>query len=188
MANTNAPFGLRPYRHAGGGDIRTEQFTIASAYNSDIYTGDPVEMTGTGQNIQRAAAGNVDNAGVFAGCRYVDAQGKPQWSPYWPANTVATDIEAYIIADPNVQFLIQTDTLTAANVGLLADWSGTGGSAANGISSVVLAASAGATTGQSLRIIQLATEQDNDYGQYAKAVVQFAEHIRLTGAAGAGGV
>jgi hypothetical protein len=193
MANTNAAFGFRPYRHRGGGEVRTTKYTIASAYNQSIYTGQPVELTGTGQNIQRAAAGNTDNLGVFMGCKYTPSAGatvgKPTWSAYWPASTAATDIEAYVVDDPMVTFLVQCDTLLEGDVAALADWSGTSGSALNGLSSIVLEVSgATSTTGESMRILGLAPEQDNAYGQYAKAEVVFAEHVFLTAANGAGGV
>ena len=84
MANKDGKFGLRPVRKLSGGNICTSNYDIATAYATAIYTGDVVELTGTGLNIQKAAATNEDNLGVFAGCRYVTAAGKPVWSAYWP--------------------------------------------------------------------------------------------------------
>ena len=68
MANTNAPFGLKPIKVLGGGCPKPSgDYSIASTYGSSIFRGMPVEMTGTGTNVQQAAAGNVDNIGVFYG-------------------------------------------------------------------------------------------------------------------------
>ena len=127
MANVNGPFGLRPARHLTGGVIRASEYSIASGYATSIFTGDVVEMTGTGTNVGKAAAQNADNIGVFAGCRYVDAQGKQQFSQYWPASTTATDVVAFVYDDPNIVFEAQTDTLAEGDIGALADWNvGTG--------------------------------------------------------------
>jgi hypothetical protein len=75
MANANGPRGLKAVRKLGGGNISLTEYTIAKDYGTAIYTGDVVEMTGTGRNIAKAAAQNEDNIGVFAGCRYIAADG-----------------------------------------------------------------------------------------------------------------
>lgn len=188
MANVNSPFGLRPVRHMGGGCVRTNEYSIASAYNTDIFHGDVVEMTGTGTNIAKAAAQNVDNIGVFAGCRYVDSRGNQVFSPYWPADTVATDIVALVYDDPNIVFEVQCDTLAAADVGALMDWNVGTGNASTGISGLYGVASSTGTTGKSLRIMGLKRSPDNAYGTYAKAYVTFAEHVLKGVVAGVGGV
>lgn len=189
MANTNSPNGLVPFRHLSGGSIRASAYSIASAYAYSIYEGNPVEMTGTGRNVQNAAAGNADNIGVFAGVRYVDAQGNQVFSKKWPADTVATDIIAYVYDDPNIVFAAQCDTLAEGDVGTLVDWNEGTGNDTTGISGAYADVGAGtATTAQSLRIQRLIPRVNNAYGAYAKAEVTFAEHALKTGAAGAGGV
>ena len=120
MANVNGPVGLVPSRVLGGGCITSNPYSIASAYDTAIHVGDPVEMTGTSNNIGRAAAGTVNAIGVFAGCKFIDAEGRPQFKPYWPANQVATEIEALVWDDPNIIFRAQADTLAADDVGALA--------------------------------------------------------------------
>lgn len=188
MSNTNGPRGLRPLRHLSGGAVRMNEYSIASGYNTNIFTGDPVEKTGTGKNIQVAAGGNVDNLGTFAGCRYVNAAGEQVFSQYWPANTVATNIVALVYDDPNIIFEVQCDTLNEADVGLLADWDDTAGSAATGQSGRSAVASTGATTGKSLHILGLVNRPDNEYGAYAKAEVIFAEHALRGVVSGVGGI
>ena len=42
MSNTNAPFGFRPVRRIGGGEIAMTEYTIASGYTVSLFTGDAV--------------------------------------------------------------------------------------------------------------------------------------------------
>lgn len=188
MANTNAPQGLSPVRLFNGGDVRSTEYSIASDYATKIHLGDVVQMTGTGTNIAIAEAGNVDNIGVFAGCSYINEQGRPTWSHYWPASSSFTKVVAYVWDDPNLIFEIQTDTLAAADIGLLADWDSGTGTDLTGKSGLSLAASGGATTGKSLRILRLSPSPDNAYGAYAKAEVMFQEHVLKGTVSGVGGI
>lgn len=188
MANVNSPFGLKPVRTMGGGAVTMNEYTIASAYGTDIFTGDVVEMTGTGRNIGKSAAANADNIGRFCGVSYDNAQGKRIFSQYWPASTVATNVKALVVDDPDVIFEVQCDTLNQADVGLLADWNVGTGSTLTGQSGLYAVASAGATTNQSLRLLRLVDRADNEYGQYAKAEVVIIEHVLKGVVAGVGGI
>ena len=189
MANVNAPFGFRPIKVLGGGSPKPSGgYSIASGYAANIFAGQPVERTGTGTNIQQAAAGNVNNIGVFQGCSYTDAQGKFKISKYWPTGTVATNIEAFVYDDPKIIYEVMCDTLAEADVSLLSDYDGVTGSTVTGRSLASLAASAAAATGQSFHIMRLSPRVGNAYGAYAIAEVVSAEHAYGTGAAGAGGV
>jgi hypothetical protein len=191
MANVDAACGFIPVRHLTGGEIRLAELTIASGYNTALAIGDPVELTGTADNIQEAAAQNVDNIGIFCGCEYVDAQGQPVISNYWPAGTVtknAAAAKALVWRDPLIVYRVQCDTLAAADVGALADWDTGAPSATTRLSGVELVASSTGTTAKAIRILGLSKIPNNEYGAYAKADVVFAEHALLTGANGAGGV
>lgn len=188
MANTDNAIGFVPIRHQKGGEMRLGQYSIASGYATALGKGDPVELTGTGRNIQKAAAENVDNIGVFAGVSYVDAQGVPQYSEYWPASTAATQIKALVWDDPSIVFRVQCDTLAEGDVGALADWDAGTPDADTRLSGVELVASSTGTSGKGIRILGLSALPGNAYGAHAMADVVFAEHALLTGAAGAGGV
>ncbi len=188
MGNTNGPIGLKPVRVEGGGQITLEERSIASGYNTNIFTGDPVEETGTGTNVAVAAGGNVDNYGVFVGCRYVDPQGKQVHSPYWPANQVATEIVALVARDPRILYEVQCDTLAVGDVGLLADWDDGAGNVKTGRSGRSLVASTAALTGKSAKILGLVPRPDNAYGAYAKALVKLVEHVMQESVSGVGGV
>lgn len=187
MANTNGPFGFRPVRLLGGGDVRQTEYSVASAYGTKIFLGDVVQMTGTGTNIEVAAGGNVDNIGVFAGCSYVNEQGRPTWSHYWPANSLFTNVVAYVWDDPNIIFEVQCDTLAEGTVGQLADWDDGTGNTSTGVSGRSLVASSTAGTDKSMRILRLSPIPENAYGAYAKAEVMFVEHVLKGVVAGVGG-
>lgn len=187
MANVDNANGLRPVRHLTGGEIRASHYAIASAYNTNIFTGDVVEGVADG-SIEIAEGANVDNLGVFAGVKYVNASNEQVFSQYWPANTVATEIEALVYDDPNIVFRAQADTATAAAIHLLTDWDDGAGSTATGNSGRELAVSSGATTGQSLRIIGKVEEPDNAWGQYVDLEVVFQEHVMKGVVSGVGGI
>jgi hypothetical protein len=189
MANVNGPFGLRPVRKLGGGEITQNEYSIATAYATAIYTGDVVEMSGTGRDITQAAATNVDNIGVFRGCSYVDANGRWTFSPYWPGvSDGKTSIVAYVIDDPDVVFECQASTIAEADIGNMADWHVGTGSTSTGISGLYWDESTKATTNTSLRAMRLVNRPDNAYGAYAKIEVMFAEHALMGVVGGVGGI
>jgi hypothetical protein len=163
------------------------EYTIASELAANIFYGDPVEMTGTGRNITLAAADNPDSIGVFGGCRYVDASGKMTFSKRWPTGIVATEIVALIYDDPQIVFSAQATTIAEADVGQLADWNGTAGSAVTGISGNSVDGTSYAGTGGALRVMGIINSPDNAYGAYAKVEVIFAEHALSGVVSGVGG-
>lgn len=119
MANTNAPFGFQ--QAAGLGSVPTyENFELPNGgidYNTAaIYRNDPVIRVSSsdGTITQASTAGTVTLAGVFVGCKYLStAQQRTIWSNYWPGSDVTSanqsTISAWIVNDPNAQFLTQSD-------------------------------------------------------------------------------
>lgn len=189
MANTNAPSGFKPIKHLTGGAIRLSEYSIASGYGTAIYSGDRVEMTGTGTNVAKSAAGNTDDIGTFAGVMYVDSVGNQVFSKHWPASTTATDIRALVYDDPNIVFEVQCDTLAEADVGQLVDLNVGTGSATTGLSGAYADVGAGtATTGKTFKILRLVPRANNAYGAYAKAEVIAVEHAHSGVVSGVGGI
>ena len=153
-SNTNAPFGFRQY--VGRGSAPTyEQVAFPNGgidYNATvIYYGDPVVRAGSGDGTLKqaagaAGAGTVTMAGIFQGCKYLSTQTKKtEWSNYWPGGSPVTSgnqstIEAYVINDPNAQFLVQSDStgVAQADVGANFDFNIGTGTAANGLSGAYL--------------------------------------------------
>jgi hypothetical protein len=122
MANTFAPFGFQ--QDSGTGSTPTyEQVTRFINYNaSAIYSGDPVTSQTDG-SIAIASPGTTQIAGIFYGCKYLSvSMRRVVWNNYWPGTDVASTqtVEAYIVNDPNAQFVVQSDGvtgLTQADVG-----------------------------------------------------------------------
>lgn len=137
MANTNAPFGFRWYR--GTGSAPTYGLTIrkiASNNATAIFYGDAVIPLSTGY-IAQATASTVQLAGIFAGCKYLStAQKRTVWSNYWPGSDAAADVEAYVIDDPNAQFVVQAggSAIVFADIGNNIQLNVGTGSTATGIS------------------------------------------------------
>jgi len=185
MANQDAAFGFRPVRHLTGGQIRTEEAIIANNYNTAIYTGQVVTAVTAG-GITAAAAGDVQQAGVFGGVFYTDpTTNKPTWKAYYPASTAAADIKASIYMDPDIVFEAQHDeTGTAAMNHANLDFVGTSGSAINGQSSSEIdtsTANAGSSAGGNFKQIGISNDPDNSDTSAANAnayvVFNQTEHV-----------
>lgn len=114
MANIQAPFGFQPY--SGNGSAPTyEQVTslIANADTNPLFRGDPVFWKSTGY-VGYVAPGTATLAGIFMGCKYLNTSlGRTVWLNYWPGSGATGDILAYIINDPNAQFLVQAGGSTS---------------------------------------------------------------------------
>ena len=181
MANQDAAFGFRPTRSLVGGQIRTEEYVIAANYGSDIFTGQVVEAVTAG-GIEAAAAGDVQQLGVFGGVFYTDpTTSKPTWKAYYAASTNASDLKASVYADPNIIFEVQHDgTGTAAMNHGGFDFVGVGGSTISGQSTSELDTSTVTTTG-GFKQIGISKDPDNSdtATANANAYVKFntAEHV-----------
>lgn len=106
---TGTKKGLTPSRMVGsGGDNRgLSSYPIASGYASSIGLGDPVKLSsGT---IVLATNDTADAIGVFAGVKYTDSEGTPQFKKSWTASTTGTDIEALVDDNPFRTFTAKAD-------------------------------------------------------------------------------
>lgn len=111
MANTNAPFGFRQIKSTGSAPTYEQVVMyIASNNGTAVFSGDavvPVTGTATGY-IKQATASTVAVSGIFVGCKYLStSQKRTVWSNYWPGSDASSDVEAYVVNDPNAQFLVQ---------------------------------------------------------------------------------
>ena len=168
MPSTNKPFGLRPVYHPSGIiKPRVHKDGILSGYTSNILKGQAVKMDTSGQ-IVVAAAGDAF-LGSFHGVEWTDSTGRMRVSNYWPASTTyaAGSCRAMYYDDPLIVYEIQADGILAAtSIDDQADLSDiTGGSAVTGLSSSTLSTTlAGAGNVKQMRIIGLAPNIDNDWG------------------------
>lgn len=179
MANTDAPFGLRPVRSILGCNYgQANEYPIASGYATSLFIGDPVKAV-AGGTIERAAAGDVI-LGVFMGCRYSsDNQNvtAADEKKYWPASTVASDAYAYVVDDPNTIFEVQATTAAAADLGANADIVVGTGNTRTGVSGSELDGSTIAATAAQLRILRKVPRDANDFGSNVKLEVLINEHF-----------
>ena len=167
MANQDAAFGLRPVKRIGGTPYTGGQsrYRIAANYGTAIFQGDMVaQVTGGGVEIH-ADGGTVPIVGVFNGCRYTDPTTKKEtFSNFYPASTNASDIEAFIIDDPNVVFEIQADEAfpVADLLGNFDTIKTNSGSTKTGISGDEVDVSTGATTATlPLKVIDISQDPNN---------------------------
>lgn len=124
MANPDAPFGFRPWKHLSGGTPgRTNEYPIGTAYNTSIFKGDVVKLDGSG-NVVIGTAG-AQAVGVFAGVKYIAADGSVVFKNNWVADTAeksGTIIKALVYDDPDTVFLAQSNgSMTEADVGQFCD-------------------------------------------------------------------
>ena len=193
MANKDAPFGFRPAKMLGGAPFNNGQtsYGIASGYNTNIFTGDAVELHTDG-TVTVGAAGATNLIGVFNGCFYTDSTGKPTYSKHWPADTVASDAVAFVIDDPNVIFVAQEDSTDIgaswpANRGSNADLVSThAGSVKTGRSGQELDSSTITAATAQFRIIDLDTDEYNNESSSANGnyLVRINEGLHYANTAG----
>ena len=192
MANQDAAFGMRPLKMVGGAPFHGGQsrYRIAANYGTAIFQGDMVaQVTGGGIEVH-ADGGTVPIVGVFNGCRFTDpTSGKETFSNFYPASTNASDIEAFIIDDPNVIYEIQCDAAFP-----IADLFGnfdivytTAGSTVTGISGAELDVTTGATnTNLPIKAIDISQDPENsDVGSDATNVLVVIQN-HIFGVKGAG--
>lgn len=183
MPNTNAPKGLTPKYLRGTAPVTNVYapagYTIASTYNTNIFFGDPVKSSGTSllgrPDIVIQSTPGVF-LGAFGGCEYTNAQGDRVYSRYWPANTVATNIIAYVYDDPQTIFSIQADgAFAVTDVKNKVDYASGTGNTQTGNSGYVLQSS-NIGTGDALLILGLDPTEGNEQGTFADVLVLIREH------------
>jgi hypothetical protein len=166
MANTQAPQGFS--QASGTGSAPTyEQVVGLIAYNTaNIFFGDPVFRlsNGTLAGVTTGPGpGTGVIAGIFVGCKYLSvAQKRIVWSRWWPGSDVAStqSVEAYIVNDPNAQFVVQSDStgITASSIGLNAQFAyGTGNTSSGTSGAYLSSAGLGVTATLPFRIVGLVT-------------------------------
>lgn len=188
MSSTSAPFGFRPSYH-NSGQMRPKAYVIASGYAVNVFQGDPVKLTdngvvqlGTSDGTRSGTVDGISLLGIFAGCQYLDASGKPTISPFWPASTSGTEIVAWVYDDPETLFDVQytnpsAGTTVQTAVGEECDWTvaSPGGSTQTGLSNCQLNAIQ-ATSGQ-FQITGFAYNiNDSLTDAYVQVTVRINEH------------
>lgn len=190
MATTAAPYGFRPVNLIGGRHYAgsTRLIKIASAYNTNIFFGDPVKLVTAGSVEKDTGTDALTPVGIFLGCTYTDpTRSVPVWRQYWPANTVASDAMAYVCDDPFAVFQIQANgTVAQAALGANAAIVQTAGTTTIGTSKISLNYSSPDTTNTlPVRIVGFVDGPLSEVGDaYTDCLVQwrFGAHQYVTSA------
>lgn len=191
MANTSSPFGFAQ-RSGTGSSPTYEMAEYLVAYNTAaIFSGDPVgrlsDGTVAGNTTDSSLPGTQPLAGIFSGCHYLSVANKRTvWSNYWPGSDVASGnfVYAYIITDPNAQFVAQvggssSTGLVQANIGSNVQFAYGTGNTSNGISGayIDITVTPAVTATFPFRVINLLTSPPGSpgtaAGAYNYAIVAF---------------
>ena len=198
----SAPYGLEPINridfmpYAGA----TRQLPIASTYNTAIYNGDIVLVSGG--NIRKSAVttdattDQANNAtyGVFVGVQYVNSQGQTVQAQYYPGNAAATSAIAYVVDDSQAAFKVAVTfsgntTVTTANASVVGTnlqiRQGTGSATTgnSGLSVVAPVAGTGNAAALPVRAVAVIPETATGNNAYVEVVVKLnnPQILRTTG-------
>lgn len=181
MAQTAAPYGLRPVKRADGMPYAgaVSHYLIDPAGEAtNLFYGQVVHIGADGYIALSTATGadGTTNAlptgtnltgslGVFVGCEYDNDMGQRVHSQYYPAG--ALNAVAYVVDDPNVLFQAQLDgsidqTDIGANTFFAAAQSTSTGSTATGVSTSALEADT-VTTTAAFRIVAVVSPITDAY-------------------------
>ena len=193
MANTNAPFGLRPVRYLSGapynGAVNRYYFPSTDS-NGPNYIGQLVKPAGSASvDGYMTVSGNVTTADLVLG-PIVAIEPVSRDSKVYREDDTACYVD--VADDPNLVFEVQDNgasALSAGNVGNTADLTSlTGGSTVTGLSSTVISCATATASGdgtEDVLIVGLRNLPDNEYGTYAKWLVRLNNHFFVDGVAGA---
>jgi len=144
---------------------RAKKYAIASGYATALFKGQMVTLNTNG--TVTTAAGAADFLGILAGVEFIDATGKPNLQPNWPAAQVtqgAANAVAWVYDDIDTVYEVQANGSVALTaIGDQADVVNvSSGNAATGLSTSGLNSTlVGATVQGQWRIRGFGLQQDN---------------------------
>ena len=181
----DAPYGLVPVNLIGGQPYAgsTRQMKIASGYAVNIFNGDVVIRAADGTIQKETGTATVTATGVigvFVGCTYTDPNTEQKiFKQYYPASTVASDIQAYVVDDPDACFkvaVVSSGTTIAGtgytSIGSNAALVQNAGSTATGNSKVAINGIA-TTLSLPMRIVDVVEETTDASGNYTEVIVKW---------------
>jgi hypothetical protein len=181
----DAPYGLVPINLIGGQPYAgsTRQMKIASNSGTNIFNGDVVVRAADGTIQKESGTATVTATGVigvFVGCTYTDPNTEQKvFKQYYPANTVASDIQAYVVDDPDACFkvaVVSSGTTIAGtgytSIGSNAALVQNSGSTTTGNSKVAINGIA-TTLSLPMRIVDVVEETTDASGNYTEVIVKW---------------
>jgi len=191
----SAPYGLVPVKLVSGSPYVgvTRQYKIASGYATDVFKGDLVKIDTDGTVVRETADAQVDTIGIFMGCSYTDPTFGKVFRQYYPANTVASDIQAYVVDATDVLFkvaVVSSGTtigdLAQADIGRNCALVDNTGDTATGNSKVAVSDTSANTATLPVRIVELVEETENASGGYTEALVKWNAGHQMSNTTGQG--
>jgi hypothetical protein len=180
MSATATPMGAEPVgtlSASGSYTGKVRHYKIASNDSTAIFYGDFVKMTSAGVVTLDNGTTSLTPIGVFMGCSYTDPNtNQLTFSQFYPASTVASDIDAYVLNDPFVEMRMQGDaTLAQTALGNNAAVVQTAGSTSIGRSRNAFDSSTIATTNTlPVKLIEFVEGPDSAVGDaYTDVIVMF---------------
>ena len=180
MSATATPMGAEPVgtlSASGSYTGKVRHYKIASNDSTAIFYGDFVKMTSAGVVTLDNGTTTLTPIGVFMGCSYTDPNtNQLTFSQFYPASTVASDIDAYVLNDPFVEMRMQGDaTLAQTALGNNAAVVQTAGSTSIGRSKNAFDSSTIATTATlPVKLIEFVEGPDSAVGDsFTDVIVMF---------------
>jgi hypothetical protein len=187
----DGPYGLIPINLIGGQVFAsaTRQIPITSGSATSIFFGDVVKLNSSGTLDKDVGTSAATPVGVFLGCSYTDPTFGKTFRQFYAANTVASDIVAYVQDDPDALYKVAVISgtvsafpqsnattvgfITRANVGENAVLVQSAGSTTTGNSRVAISSTTGTTSTFPIRIIDVIPETQSSVGSFTEVVVKW---------------
>ena len=181
----SGPYGFQPINLIGGQVFAgsTRLIPIASGSGTSIFYGDVVRLN-TGGTLSKVSttATATDAVGIFLGCQFTNPTTKQLLQQqYYPASTNATDIQAFVLDDPDALFKVAVTAagastisgVTQAAIGQNSALILTAGSTTTGDSLASISATTGSGSALPMRIVAGVPETVNASGSFTEVIVKF---------------
>lgn len=183
MANADRAAGFLPVRYITGAPYNgaADVYSTATGDATAIFLGDPVKLSGTSSTINGVVYADVDQAATGDVIIGVVVGVLPVTNDSLIYRAASTARRLLVATDPSLLYEIQEvsggTALTAAAIGLNADFVVGTGSTITGFSGVELNNSGEAVTNTlDLQILGLVSRADNEVGEHAKWLVRINRH------------
>lgn len=187
--SVTSPYGLIPINLIGGQVFAgsTRLLPIATNSSTAIFYGDVVKLLAGGTVGKDTGTDAATPVGVFLGCTYTDPVFGKTFRQYYPGTTNISDIQAYVLDDPDALFKVAVcagtnsntvSFLTQAAVGSnvkLANGANNTGSTITGNSKVGVDSTEGTTSTWPIRVIDVVPETAlaGNPGSYTEVIVKW---------------
>jgi hypothetical protein len=183
MANADRAAGFLPVRYITGAPYNgaADVYSTATGDGTAIFLGDPVKLSGTSTTINGVVYADVDQAATGDVIIGVVVGVLPVTNDSLIYRAASTARRLLVATDPSLLYEIQEvsggTALTAAAIGLNADFVVGTGNTITGMSGVELNNVGEAVTNTlDLQILGLVSRADNEVGEHAKWLVRINRH------------